>query len=69
MSKSKSYKCAAFRLKTERSESGRLGIWLDLWGNSYYPAAFTPFEARRLAKQFKKAANWLETVGAETVVK
>ncbi len=45
------------------SLSGNKGIWLDLWGNSSSVAALGPIQAKKLAKNLRTVANWVEKEG------
>lgn len=46
-----------------------LGGNRQLWLNSHLPLASFPAEAKRVAKQLRDAAEWVETVGLDYLKK
>ena len=49
-----------FRLRKGENSCGEVTIWLDIWGNSYAPAAHDRRGATETAKQLRLAADWLD---------
>lgn len=62
---SRSYSCPRFRIRTSKNLSGRRTLWLGSFCGSYVNAANTPEEARKLAKELRAAADWVEKEGTE----
>jgi len=43
----------------------RKSIWMSLLGNAYAPIAYSPNEAKKMAKQLREMADWVETTGVK----
>jgi hypothetical protein len=59
----KTCSCSVFRIFAGKSLSGDRGIWINLWGNSEGPIAFSDREIERVAESFTQAAQWLKNQG------
>lgn len=56
----KMFKGKEIRLKVGQTAAGDTAIWLDLYGNSYSPAAASKQEALKFIFELEEAKKWVK---------